>query len=95
MALTADEVRRVAQLARLELSAEEESLFARPLGRVVVYIDQLERFEAAPVGPSRQGESGPVADVPEAGLPTASVLANAPRSLEAFVAVPRVFGDDD
>ena len=94
MALTAQEVRRVADLARLELTAEEAELFARQLGRVVEYIDQLARFETAPVEVPRF-DAAAAADVPEPCLPAEAALANAPRSFDGFVAVPRVLEDDD
>jgi aspartyl-tRNA(Asn)/glutamyl-tRNA(Gln) amidotransferase subunit C len=45
MALTIEEVRKIASLARLRFSPEEEATFAGQLGKIVDYIDQLQRFE--------------------------------------------------
>ena len=41
MALTLEEVRRIAALARLRLSPEEELRFVSQLGKIVDYIDHL------------------------------------------------------
>jgi len=93
MALTLDEVRKIASLARLRFSPEEERLFTGQLGRIVDYIDQLQRFEtggaeAAPGLPVREA-----ADVVGECLPREVVLANAPATaLGEFVAVPEVKG---
>jgi aspartyl-tRNA(Asn)/glutamyl-tRNA(Gln) amidotransferase subunit C len=93
MTLSREEVRRVAALARLQLSAAEEERFAAQLGRVVEYIDQLERFETAPVE-SPAVDPGAARDVPEPSLDLAAVLANAPRAYGPFVTVPRVLETD-
>lgn len=93
MSLTREEVRRVAALARLELSAVEEERFPEQLGRVVDLIDQLDRFETA--GDEELADDpDAVHDVPAPGLPPDLVLANAPRSVGPFVAVPRVLDTD-
>jgi Asp-tRNA(Asn)/Glu-tRNA(Gln) amidotransferase C subunit len=46
MALTTEEVRKIASLARLRFTPEEEAALAGQLGKIVDYIDQLQRFEA-------------------------------------------------
>jgi aspartyl-tRNA(Asn)/glutamyl-tRNA(Gln) amidotransferase subunit C len=94
MALTLDQVRKIAGLARLRLSAEEEARFAEQLGRVVDYIDQLERFTP----PEPIAESAAVASLPEAAdavapcLPREIFLANAPAAIDGFLLVPEVKG---
>lgn len=89
MALPLEEVRRIATLARLELSAAESLLFAEQLGRVVDYIDQLGRFETShPPEACLMPLEAP--DAIAASLATEVVLANAPDSREAFVVVPRI-----
>jgi aspartyl-tRNA(Asn)/glutamyl-tRNA(Gln) amidotransferase subunit C len=94
MALTPEEVRKIASLARLRFSPEQESLLVRQLGRVVDYIDQLQAYagegEGAPVcAPVREA-----ADVPRPGLPRELFLANAPASARGeFLVVPEVKGE--
>jgi aspartyl-tRNA(Asn)/glutamyl-tRNA(Gln) amidotransferase subunit C len=98
MALTPEEVRRVAALARLELSAAEEELFAEQLSRVLDEIDRLDRFEAVAGDADGSGEAVErawPADDPAPGLDPGLVLANAPASWGPFVAVPRVLEGDD
>lgn len=95
MALTPEEVRKIASLARLRCTPEQESLFVRQLGRIVDYIDQLQTCEGA------EGEAGAAApapvreaeDVPRPCLPRELFLANAPASaLGEFLVVPEVKG---
>jgi len=96
MALTIEEVRKIASLARLRFSPEEERVFTDQLGHIVDYIDQLQRYEtgageAAPVLPVREAE-----DRPHACLPRELFLANAPASaLGEFLVVPEVKGGGD
>jgi aspartyl-tRNA(Asn)/glutamyl-tRNA(Gln) amidotransferase subunit C len=99
MALTPDQVRKIATLARLRLTAEEEARFAEQLGRVVDYIDQLERF--SPPEPPEAGTAGApaaAAALPEAEdvvapcLPREVFLANAPAAIDGFLLVPEVKG---
>ncbi|MGH9362035.1 MAG: Asp-tRNA(Asn)/Glu-tRNA(Gln) amidotransferase subunit GatC [Thermoanaerobaculia bacterium] len=94
MALTLDEVRKIASLARLRLTPEEERLFAGQLGEVVDYIDQLGQYAsaeppaAAPVAPEAK-------DLPCPSLPRESFLANAPSALDGLLLVPGVKGSGD
>ena len=105
MALTTDNVRKIATLARLRLSPEEETLFAGQLGAIVDYIDQLQQYapgeETAahvPLGPAGEHEA------PEAHeaideirpcLPREQFLANAPASMDGFLLVPEIKGSGD
>jgi aspartyl-tRNA(Asn)/glutamyl-tRNA(Gln) amidotransferase subunit C len=92
MALTPDQVRKIAHLARLRLTPEEEARFAAQLGQVVEYIDQLARF--APAAPAV--EAAAPAGLPEAAdavvpcLAREVFLANAPAAIDGFLLVPAV-----
>jgi len=94
MTLTREEVRRIAGLARLDLTVEEEQRFAVQLGRVVEYIGQLDRFETSEFPPGVP-DGALALDEPVASLPTEAVLANAPQRIFSFVVVPRVLEADD
>lgn len=93
MALTPEEVRKIASLARLRFTPEQETVFAGQLGRIVDYIDQLRSYEgdegATPkAAPVREAE-----DVARPCLPRDLFLANAPATaLGEFLAVPEVKG---
>lgn len=99
MALTPESIRKIATLARLRFTPEEEGVLARQLGRIVDYIDQLERFESGESAFSGLPRTPPVReadDLPRPGLPRESFLANAPASaLGEFLAVPEVKGGSD
>jgi len=68
MALTTEEVRKIASLARLRFSPDEEAAIAGQLGKIVDYIDQLQRFEAGPAGAAATGAAAlpPLSPVPPA-----------------------------
>ncbi len=108
MALTTDNVRKIATLARLRLSPEEETLFAGQLGAIVDYIDQLQQYapgeETAahvPLGPAGEHEAQEAQEAQEAideirpCLPREQFLANAPASLDGFLLVPEIKGNGD
>jgi aspartyl-tRNA(Asn)/glutamyl-tRNA(Gln) amidotransferase subunit C len=95
MSLTRDDVRRVAALARLRLSPEDEATFAAQLGRVIDYIDQLARFATAPPDPLELRAPPPVADDARPGLPLETFLGNAPAARPPYLMVPRVLASED
>lgn len=97
MALTIDDVRKIATLARLRFQPEEEAAMAEQLGRIVEYIDQLQRLPEGPAAPAAapQEESAArrqASDVPAPCMPREVLLANAPAVEGAFLLVPEVKG---
>lgn len=91
MALTHEDVKKIATLARLRFSAEEESKLTSQLAKIVDYIDQLQKFEGAE--PAIQGEGvREVEDRPHDCLPREEFLANAPAAMDSFLLVPEVKG---
>jgi aspartyl-tRNA(Asn)/glutamyl-tRNA(Gln) amidotransferase subunit C len=95
MALTPEEVRKIASLARLRFTPEQETVLTHQLGRIVDYIDQLRSYEgedgaAAGLSPAPVLEAE---DVTRPCLPRELFLANAPATaLGEFLAVPEVKG---
>ncbi|HKV09983.1 MAG TPA: Asp-tRNA(Asn)/Glu-tRNA(Gln) amidotransferase subunit GatC [Thermoanaerobaculia bacterium] len=91
MALTHEDVRKIASLARLRFSPEEEAKLTGQLAEIVGYIDRLQAYEGA-----AEGEAAPAVrekdDRPQECLPREKFLANAPASLDAFLLVPEVKG---
>ncbi|REJ84406.1 MAG: Asp-tRNA(Asn)/Glu-tRNA(Gln) amidotransferase GatCAB subunit C [Acidobacteria bacterium] len=88
MTLRPEEIRRVAELARLELSPEEEARYGAQLARVVEYIDQLSGYE-----PSRHPREEALVEQPDEvqpSLPLERFLDNAPERLDRFLVVPQV-----
>ena len=89
MGLTLDEIKKIAELSRLELSPEEEATYQQQLGRVVDYIDQLKAFATHPSDAAARPQ--PEADdTPREGEDTRWFVANAPEALDRFLLVPQV-----
>ena len=93
MSLAIEEVRRIAELARLRLSTGEEATFASQLSEIIGFIDQLRAFDAgaAPSGEAALEEEAGANDEPARGRPLLDdFLDNAPASLDRFLLVPQV-----
>ena len=95
MAIDRAQVRHVARLARLALSAEDEERFAAQLQNVLGYIERLQAVDVSGVEPlSFAGDSqGGLAlreDEVAPSLPREKVLAQAPQADEQAFLVPRI-----
>lgn len=91
--LTADDVRKVARLARLKLTPAEVDAFARQLGDVLAYVDQLGEIDTSQVAPlahpiELQNVLRP--DEPAASLPRNEALGNAPKTDGRYFLVPQI-----
>jgi aspartyl-tRNA(Asn)/glutamyl-tRNA(Gln) amidotransferase subunit C len=96
MSLTLDEVRKVADLARLDLSAAELETMARQLSAIVEYINQLQSVNTDGVEPLAHAlDLHDVFrdDVPGQSLSADDALVNAPARKGDFYSVPAVFGE--
>ena len=96
-ALSKQEVQRIADLARLELSAEELDLFTRQLGDILAYADQVQQIDTAGVPPTSSVMTRHGADRPDEIRPSLDreeALANAPDAAHdvGLFKVPRVIG---
>ena len=91
--ITAEEVRHVAELAKLALSDEELERSGYELNRILAYFRELQEVDtenvpitshAIPmVNVLREDESRP-------SLPAEEVVANAPDGVDVFFRVPRI-----
>ncbi len=95
MSLSLDEVRRIAVLARLKLSAEEEQVFQGQLSAILDYVRQLEELDVSGVEPMTHalaaGESSALReDEVLPSLPPEEALANAPAREGTCFRVPRI-----
>lgn len=91
--LTADEVRKVARLARLKLTDQEIDTYTRQLGQILQYVDRLSEVDTTGVEPmahaiEMQNVFRP--DRPTPSLPVEAALANAPRSDGRYFLVPAI-----
>jgi aspartyl-tRNA(Asn)/glutamyl-tRNA(Gln) amidotransferase subunit C len=94
MPLSPEEVRRIAALARLRLSPEEESRLAGELSAILDYVRQLEELDVSGVEPMTHalaaGETPLREDVVLPGLSPGEALANAPARAGTCFQVPRI-----
>ncbi len=91
--ITIDQVRHVARLARLELSAAEEQSLQSDLSAILTYVDKLNQLNTEEVEPTAQvGESGtPMRDDEITNRPAPEeMLANAPARSRNFFKVPKI-----
>ena len=77
--LSRQDVQRIADLARLELTAEELDLFTRQLGDILTYVEQIRTLDTTGVAPTSQVMNRPVdrEDVPGETLSRQDLLRNA------------------
>ena len=88
-----DQVRRIARLARINLTPDELEQFSNQLSDILNYVDQLSELNTEDVEPTthplkisnvfRQDQIGQ-------SLSNEQALANAPRKHANFFAVPKV-----
>lgn len=91
--LSSKQVRDVALLARLSLSAEEEERFGRQLGSILGYVEQLQKVDVTGVEPMAHAVPLPLPerpDVVQPSLPRDEVLRNAPQRVGEGIAVPKI-----
>ena len=97
MSLSLDEVRKVAKLARLEMSDADLATMQKQLSAILEYVDQLQALNTDGVEP--MAHPLPLAnvfreDVPGVSLTPDEALANAPNRLADYFGVPAVFESD-
>lgn len=94
---TRDEVARIAALANLELAEPELDLFARQLGEILAYAEEVQRIDTTGVPPTASVVSRHAADrddVERTGLDRDAALGSAPdpERQSGLFKVPRVMG---
>jgi aspartyl-tRNA(Asn)/glutamyl-tRNA(Gln) amidotransferase subunit C len=87
------DIRRVARLARLTLSSEEESRLGAQLGQILEYVEQLKAVDVSGVEP--MAHTAPRANVmrPDemtSSLPHDEALRNAPAQSAGLFEVPKI-----
>ena len=103
--VTEQDVMYVADLANLELTAEEKSRMLRDLNSILEHIEMLNELDTSDVPPlaevanmfagSQRAEGGGFGyamrlDEVRSGLPHEAALANAPESDKVYFKVPKV-----
>jgi aspartyl-tRNA(Asn)/glutamyl-tRNA(Gln) amidotransferase subunit C len=93
MALSREDVRHVAQLARLDFSDEEEARMAEEMSRILEYVEKLDELDTSGVPPMSH-----VLDVTnvyreddiESRIDREQALEAAPDAEQGYFLVPRV-----
>ena len=93
--LSLEEVERIATLAHLDLTPDEQELFARQLAQILEYAERLKNVDTSGVSTTRHTGSGSTLrpDDPRESLSNEAALENAPApGPRGLFRVPRVIG---
>ena len=95
--ISESEVRKVARLARLELTSEEVAEFSGQLSAILDYVEKIETLDTSNVEPL--AHCLPISnvfreDVVKESLGTEKVLANAPQRDQDYFKVPKILEDN-
>jgi aspartyl-tRNA(Asn)/glutamyl-tRNA(Gln) amidotransferase subunit C len=93
MKLTRDDVHRVAALARLRLTAEEESRLTDELDKILQYMAKLDQLDTSQVEPLVHAVDrvNPLREDRVTSQPNPdAILANAPARHDNFFRVPKI-----
>lgn len=97
MKLSKDQVKKVAKLANLNLTSEEEEKFSQQLSKILGYIEELNSVDTSSVEPTFNVISKANVlreDIDEVGLSQEEALANSPSKKDGFFATKGVFNDE-
>ncbi|WP_163100813.1 Asp-tRNA(Asn)/Glu-tRNA(Gln) amidotransferase subunit GatC [Peribacillus alkalitolerans] len=91
--ISLDQVKHVANLARLAITEEEAQLFAKNLDAIIGFAEQLNELDTTGVKPTTH-----VLDIKNVfredeakqGLPVEQVVKNAPDSKDGYIRVPSI-----
>ena len=94
--ITADVVRHIGLLSRIELTDEEVTTFGEQLANILHYVDKLQELDTDGVEPMAHAveiHNVLAADAPQESLTPEAALANAPQRDGDYFRVPKVIGD--
>jgi len=94
--LSAEDVRKVASLARLKLSDDDIARYQQQLGNVLNYVHRLDKVDTTDVQPMAHAVEAVNVfrkDDPQDSLDRAQALANAPQTAGTFFLVPPILDE--
>ena len=94
--ITPEEIRRLALLARLQLTEAEVAEFTPQIDQILSHFLQLQTLDTEGVPPTSHAIAMTNVwreDVSRPSLPTAEVVANAPDANDGLFLVPRIVGE--
>lgn len=95
MELTQEAIQKLALLSRLHIADEEIPKLKDKLEHILGHMDELSALDLSDVPPMMHPDSNerPLReDIPHQSLDRDVVLANAPKAVEGFFAIPKVIG---
>ena len=93
-----DQVRKVANLARLQLTEAEQQQFTGQLNRILEYVQQLDELDTTDIAPTTRAiEVSNITrpDRLEVFAEREAILASAPDREEDFFKVPKILGGEE
>lgn len=94
MKLTSDQVKKVAKLANLPLTSEEEEKYSEQLSAILGYFEKLNEVDTSEVEPTFNvtGQSNVMReDITAPCLPQEEALSNAPKKKDSMFETKGVF----
>src|ERR1035437_2192991 len=97
--VTTNEVKKVADLAKLEFTEPELAELTGEMNHILGYIDQLKEVDVSNVEPLENlnegvGQSALRRDVMRPSLTVEQALSNAPKSADGYFLVPKVLAQE-
>lgn len=95
MELTEETVRKLALLSRLHIEDSEIPALSGQLAHILEHMEELSKLDLSDIPPMMHPDSGerPLRpDIPQKSLDRDVALANAPKAVEGFFAIPKVIG---
>ena len=94
--ISAEQVKYVANLARLAITDEETEKFTKQLDAIITFAEQLNELDTEGVEPTYHVldmKNVLREDVPQQGLTQEEVLKNAPEHQDGQIKVPSILGE--
>lgn len=98
MSLTKDQVKKVAKLASLPLTSQEEEKYPEQLSKILEYVEQLNKVDTEGIEPtfnvSGQENVMQEDEVGDCNLSSDEALLNAPQKKDGFFVTKGVFNNE-
>lgn len=94
--ISTEQVKHVANLARLAITEEETEKFTKQLDAIITFAEQLNELDTENIEPTSHVldmKNVLREDIPQKGLPQQEVLKNAPEHQDGQIKVPSILGE--
>ena len=94
--ISKEQVKHVANLARLEVTEEEAEKLQKELDEIITFAELLNELDTDQVDPTYhvlEMKNVFREDIPQSGLPQETVLKNAPDHQDGQIKVPAIIGE--